>query len=185
MNIQRYPFDIRPDGDKLGLYIDENSDLLGAEGTALFNEDGEASELLQNRLQFMDLLANSERLTAEFIKKVVELELLTEKIHNKDNEAQAKGFSKPAQIAIYNYLKVQKEGSKYKFYINSKLVYTSYSTKFYGDRVGFIVYDKIKILRFILLLSFRQKLYRSDHLLVRIEFFDQVQVLSCLQLELH
>lgn len=44
----------------------------------------------------------------------------------------------------YNYLKVQKEGSKYKFYINSKLVYTSYSTKFYGNRVGFIVYDKIK-----------------------------------------
>ncbi len=44
----------------------------------------------------------------------------------------------------YNYLKVQKEGSKYKFYINSNLVYTSYSTKFYGDRVGFIVYDKIK-----------------------------------------
>lgn len=78
MNIQRYPFDIRPDGDKLGLYIDENSDLLGTEGTALFTEDGEASELLQNRLQFMDLLANSERLTAEFIKKVVELELLTE-----------------------------------------------------------------------------------------------------------
>ena len=35
-----------------------------------------------------------------------QLELLTEKIHNKDNEAQAKGFSKPAQIAIYNYLKV-------------------------------------------------------------------------------
>ena len=45
----------------------------------------------------------------------------------------------------YNYLKVQKEGSKYKFYINSNLVYTSYSTKFYGDKVGFIVYDKIKM----------------------------------------
>ena len=44
----------------------------------------------------------------------------------------------------YNYLKVQKVGSAYKFYINSKLVYTSYSTKFYGDKVGFIVYDKIK-----------------------------------------
>ena len=44
-----------------------------------------------------------------------------------------------------NYLKVQKTGSKVQFYINSKLVYTSYSTKFYGDRVGFIVYDKIKI----------------------------------------
>ena len=45
----------------------------------------------------------------------------------------------------YNYLKVQKEGGKVKFYINSKLVYTSYTTKFYGDRTGFIVYDKQKI----------------------------------------
>lgn len=45
----------------------------------------------------------------------------------------------------YNYLKVQKKGSKVEFYINSKLVYTSYSTKFYGNRVGFIVYDLQKI----------------------------------------
>ena len=45
----------------------------------------------------------------------------------------------------YNYLKVQKKGSKVQFFINSKLVYTSYSTKFYGDRVGFIIYDKIKM----------------------------------------
>lgn len=44
----------------------------------------------------------------------------------------------------YNYLKVQKVGSAVKFFINSNLVYTSYSTKFYGNRVGFIVYDKIK-----------------------------------------
>lgn len=44
-----------------------------------------------------------------------------------------------------NNLKVQKKGSAYKFYINSNLVYTSYSTKFYGDRIGFIVYDKQKI----------------------------------------
>ena len=29
--------------------------------------------------------------------------------------------------------------------INSNLVYSTYSTKFYGDRVGFIVYDKIKM----------------------------------------
>jgi len=45
----------------------------------------------------------------------------------------------------YNYLKVQKTGSKYEFYINSKLVYSTYATKFYGNRVGFIVYDKIKM----------------------------------------
>ena len=29
MNILRYPFDVRPDGEKLGVYIDENSDLIG------------------------------------------------------------------------------------------------------------------------------------------------------------
>jgi len=46
---------------------------------------------------------------------------------------------------VYNTLKVQKEDNKFKFYINNNLVHTSYSTKFYGDRVGFIVYDKIKI----------------------------------------
>ncbi len=34
-----------------------------------------------------------------------QLELLTQKIHNKDNAAQEKGFTEPAQIAIYNYLK--------------------------------------------------------------------------------
>ena len=78
MNIQRYPFDIRPDGDKLGLFIDENSPLINADGTALFQEDGEASPLLQQSLQFMDFLANSEKLTAEFVKRVVELDLLSE-----------------------------------------------------------------------------------------------------------
>ncbi|MFY7670123.1 hypothetical protein ACOSP6_03450 [Tenacibaculum sp. MEBiC06402] len=40
-----------------------------------------------------------------------------------------------------NYLKVQKAGSAYKFYINSNLVYTGYSVKLYGSRVGFTVYD--------------------------------------------
>ena len=40
-----------------------------------------------------------------------------------------------------NYLKVQKVGNAYKFYVNSNLVFTSYSVKWYGDRVGFTVYD--------------------------------------------
>ena len=78
MNIQRYPFDIRPDGDKLGLFIDENSPLINADGNALFNEDGEAAPLLEQTLKFMDFLANSEKLTAEFVKRVVELDLLSE-----------------------------------------------------------------------------------------------------------
>ncbi len=53
MNILRYPFDVRPDGDKLGVYIDENSDLISDEGQAL-----------------------SEMLTQRFVAKVVELDLL-------------------------------------------------------------------------------------------------------------
>ena len=45
----------------------------------------------------------------------------------------------------YNYLKVQKVGSALKFYINSNLVYTSYSSKFYGNSTGFAAYDQQRI----------------------------------------
>lgn len=45
----------------------------------------------------------------------------------------------------YNYLKIQKIGNKVEFHVNSKLLYTSYSTDFYGDRVGFVVYDRQEI----------------------------------------
>ena len=76
MNILRYPFDVRPDGDKLGVYIDENSDLISDEGQALFTEAGEASEFLDNRQKFLADLANSEMLTQRFVAKVVELDLL-------------------------------------------------------------------------------------------------------------
>jgi hypothetical protein len=44
-----------------------------------------------------------------------------------------------------NYLKVEKEGSKLNYYINSNLVHSTYTYKFYGDRVGFIVYGKQKV----------------------------------------
>lgn len=45
----------------------------------------------------------------------------------------------------YNVLKVVKEGSALKYYINNSLVHTRYSFEFYGQRVGFILYDKQKI----------------------------------------
>lgn len=80
MNIQRYPFDIRPDGDRLGLYIDENSDLISDEGQPLFTEAGEASDFLKNRQQFLTELANSEVQNQRFIKQIQALELL-EEIH--------------------------------------------------------------------------------------------------------
>lgn len=76
LNIQRYPFDIRPDGDKLGVFFDENSHLVADEGEALFTEDGEPTDFLKNRQQFLAELANSEMLNQRFVKRVVELELL-------------------------------------------------------------------------------------------------------------
>ena len=78
LNIQRYPFDIRPDGEKLGVFIDENSDQISDEGEALFTEDGEPSELLKNRQQFLGDLANSEVQNQRFIKQIKELDLLEE-----------------------------------------------------------------------------------------------------------
>ncbi|WP_395344753.1 SapC family protein [Ningiella sp. W23] len=78
LNIQRYPFDIRPDGDKLGVFIDENSDKISEEGVALFTGEGEATEYLQNRQQFLGELANSEVQNQRFIKMLKELDLFEE-----------------------------------------------------------------------------------------------------------
>ncbi|KXI27090.1 SapC family protein [Paraglaciecola hydrolytica] len=77
LNIQRYPFDVRPDGDKLGVFIDENSELVGTkEGELLFTEAGEPSPYLQNRQQLLSDLANSEMATQRFVAKLIELDLL-------------------------------------------------------------------------------------------------------------
>lgn len=75
LNIQRYPFDVRPDGDKLGVFIDESSALVGEEGEPLFAEDA-PSPFLENRQKLLSELANSEMATRDFIKKLQELELL-------------------------------------------------------------------------------------------------------------
>ena len=77
MNIQRYPFDIRQDGENLGLFFDENSDFVSDEsGEPLFKEDGEPTDFLLDRQKYLTELANSELLTQRFVKKVVELDLL-------------------------------------------------------------------------------------------------------------
>jgi hypothetical protein len=75
LNIQRYPFDVRPDGEKLGVFIDENSDLIGKEGEPLFTE-GSASPFLDNRQKLLSELANSEMATRDFVKKLEDLGLL-------------------------------------------------------------------------------------------------------------
>ena len=76
MNIVRYPFDVRAEGERLSVYIDENSSLIADEGIALFTEAGEATDYLKNRQQFLADLTNSEMLTQRFIKEVVDSELL-------------------------------------------------------------------------------------------------------------
>lgn len=91
MNIQRYPFDIRPEGDKLTLFIDENSDLISDEGEALFKEDGEPTEFMQHRQNYMAELANSEIQNQRFVKQLQELELLEEialKVSYKDGSVR-------------------------------------------------------------------------------------------------
>lgn len=77
MNILRYPFDVRPDGEKLGIYIDENSPQITDDGEPLF-VDGEPSPFLTDRHKYLTELANSEMLTQRFVTKLEELELLEE-----------------------------------------------------------------------------------------------------------
>ncbi len=65
------------------------------------------------------------------------------------NRSLVKNWTKSSHIktgnGVYNYLKIQKVGTAYKFYINSNLVHTSYSIKLYGDRIGYTVYDRQSI----------------------------------------
>ena len=74
LNIQRYPFDVRPDGDKLGVFFDENSSLVGKEGEPLFDKD-EPTPFFDNRQKLLGELANSEVATRDFIKKIEDLGL--------------------------------------------------------------------------------------------------------------
>ena len=60
-----------------------------------------------------------------------------------------KNWTKSSAIKTGNYaqntLRVDKIGNTYKYYINGSLIYTSYSKKYFGNRVGFIVYDQQKV----------------------------------------
>jgi hypothetical protein len=58
------------------VFFYENSHLVADEGEALFAEDGEPTDFLKNRQQFLAELANSEMLNQRFVKRVVELDLL-------------------------------------------------------------------------------------------------------------
>lgn len=91
-NVQRFPFDLRPGGEQLTVFVDEDSELLNKEdGVALF-ADGEPSAALQGRLRLLDFIAQGERATREFMKEVEELGLLTDveiRIIDNDNKGRA------------------------------------------------------------------------------------------------
>lgn len=79
LSIQRFPFDVRPDGDKLGVFFDEKSELVSeSEGQAMFTESGEPSEFLQHRHNMLSEIANSEMSTQKFVKQLEELGLIDE-----------------------------------------------------------------------------------------------------------
>lgn len=79
LNLQRYPFDVRPNGEQLSIFIDKDSELVNEkEGIALFKDDGSVSEYMESRQKLMSELVNSENLTQEFVKTLTELDLIEE-----------------------------------------------------------------------------------------------------------
>ncbi|AWL12932.1 hypothetical protein HMF8227_02480 [Saliniradius amylolyticus] len=78
LNLQRYPFDIRPEGEQLIVFIDQGSELVNKdEGQALFDGD-KASEYLESRQRMLGDLVRGENMTREFIKEVDEMGLIDE-----------------------------------------------------------------------------------------------------------
>jgi hypothetical protein len=82
-SIQRYPFvigfDDKADDDAAPLApcLVTNSPLLGEkEGLALYNGEGKDSEFLQGRLRLLSMLWDGEQQTQQFIKRLLELDLL-------------------------------------------------------------------------------------------------------------
>ncbi|GAA0354437.1 hypothetical protein GCM10009092_18420 [Bowmanella denitrificans] len=79
LNLQRYPFDVRPNGEQLSIFIDKDSELVGEDdGFELFKEDGSVSEYLESRQRMLSDLVNSENVTQEFVKQLVDLDLVDE-----------------------------------------------------------------------------------------------------------
>ncbi|TDF39335.1 SapC protein [Alteromonadaceae bacterium M269] len=76
-NVQRYPFDIRGDKEKVVIFFDENSDMVGdKEGEALFDGEGNATPYLERVRTLMSQIADSEVNSATFFKQIQEYDLL-------------------------------------------------------------------------------------------------------------
>jgi len=75
--------------------------------------------------------------------------------NNQDN--YLKKWTKLSKDRIYNTLKIIKIGSKLEYYVNDEKVYTDYNPKFFGDRLGYVVYGNQKIMVTYLSLGYLDK----------------------------
>lgn len=79
MALQIYPFSLASDPanpERAALCIDENSELLGEEGEALFDEKGEQTEFLKARGQLTVQMVEQTELTRHFVDYISKKELL-------------------------------------------------------------------------------------------------------------
>jgi hypothetical protein len=82
MLIQRHPFligmdDADPDALQLTMCLDKTSPFLSeTDGVALFTESGEATDYLNSRNQMLHDIFAGEKVTEQFTKKILELDLL-------------------------------------------------------------------------------------------------------------
>ncbi|QYJ76297.1 SapC family protein [Shewanella sp. FJAT-52076] len=131
MQLRVAPFIAGPDEtqEKLLIGINQNSTLLSEEeGVALFNEDGEQTEFLQDRVKFIGQLFDFRELTKQFVKTLTDHDLLQpktltvngkdgekanydgiymvdeKKLHELSDEAKLELFNKGALSAIYAHL---------------------------------------------------------------------------------
>jgi hypothetical protein len=76
-NVQRYPFDLRGDREKVVIFIDENSDLVSEDkGEALFDAEGNATPHLENVRGLVGQIAESEMKSSAFFKQLEDYDLL-------------------------------------------------------------------------------------------------------------
>ena len=80
--VQRHPFliganDADPDSKTLTMCLDRTSPFLSeTDGIALFDESGNATDFLNNRNQLLTEIFEGERITEQFTRKIMEMELL-------------------------------------------------------------------------------------------------------------
>lgn len=80
MNLGRVPFSIKAigDGKQVGAALDMDSDLVGEEGAALFDENGKETEYFERVTRFLAQLFEGEVASQKFMAKLAEQNLLSE-----------------------------------------------------------------------------------------------------------